>query len=95
MQKKEPDKAPHLPAFWIEISDSVSRRYEFKPHGPLSVCSKYFLFSLSTYEYESLFISGLWVSGFLGALFHLWHWGRFSMDRQNGILGSSLMIGIV
>ncbi|XP_024031489.1 protein root UVB sensitive 2, chloroplastic isoform X2 [Morus notabilis] len=36
MQKKEPDKAPHLPAFWIEISDSVSRRYQFKPHGQLS-----------------------------------------------------------
>ena len=44
MKKKEPDKAPDLPAFWVEISDAVSHRFQFKPDGQLSVRSLLFPF---------------------------------------------------
>ncbi|KAK9039232.1 hypothetical protein V6N11_024065 [Hibiscus sabdariffa] len=41
MPKKEPDevKAPKVeaPVYWLETSESVTRRYEFEPHGYLSV----------------------------------------------------------
>ncbi|XP_015868094.2 protein root UVB sensitive 2, chloroplastic isoform X1 [Ziziphus jujuba] len=37
MQKKEPDEPPEVPVYWIEISDSVSKRYQFEPDGHLSV----------------------------------------------------------
>ncbi|THG04095.1 hypothetical protein TEA_025417 [Camellia sinensis var. sinensis] len=42
MQKKEADEPPppppeRGPVFWFETSDSVSRRYQFQPHGQLSV----------------------------------------------------------
>ena len=41
MQKKEPaeEKAPkvNVPVYWLETSDSVTRRYEFEPDGYLSV----------------------------------------------------------
>ncbi|KAL4376638.1 hypothetical protein GQ457_02G003880 [Hibiscus cannabinus] len=41
MPKKEPDeiKAPkvEVPVYWLETSESVTRRYEFEPHGYLSV----------------------------------------------------------
>ncbi|XP_039031038.1 protein root UVB sensitive 2, chloroplastic-like isoform X2 [Hibiscus syriacus] len=41
MPKKEPDevKPPkvEVPVYWLETSDSVSRRYEFEPHGYLTV----------------------------------------------------------
>ncbi|CAK7346409.1 unnamed protein product [Dovyalis caffra] len=37
MKKKEPDKAPEMPVYWIEISDSASRHFQFEPDGQLSV----------------------------------------------------------
>ncbi|XP_061972966.1 protein root UVB sensitive 2, chloroplastic [Populus nigra] len=37
MQKKEPDKAPEIPVYWIETSDSVSRHFQFEPDGQLSM----------------------------------------------------------
>lgn len=37
MQKKEPDKTPEIPVYWIETSDSVSRHFQFEPDGQLSV----------------------------------------------------------
>ncbi|KAF3436155.1 hypothetical protein FNV43_RR23247 [Rhamnella rubrinervis] len=37
MKKKEPDKPPEVPVYWIEISDSISHRYQFEPDGHLSV----------------------------------------------------------
>lgn len=37
MQKKEPDKPPQGPVFWIETSDSISRRFQFEVDGQLSV----------------------------------------------------------
>ncbi|XP_011025984.1 PREDICTED: protein root UVB sensitive 2, chloroplastic [Populus euphratica] len=37
MQKKEPDKTPEIPVYWIETSDSVSRRFQFEPDGQLSM----------------------------------------------------------
>lgn len=37
MKKNKPDKAPDLLAFWVEISDAVSHRFQFKPDGQLSV----------------------------------------------------------
>lgn len=43
MQKKEPDKTPEIPVYWIETSDSVSRHFQFEPDGQLSV--SLFLFS--------------------------------------------------
>lgn len=46
MQKEEPDKAPEMPVYWIETSNSVSRRFQFEPNGQLSV-SFIFLFLLS------------------------------------------------
>ncbi|KAJ6931327.1 hypothetical protein NC652_014736 [Populus alba x Populus x berolinensis] len=36
MQKKEPDKTPEIPVYWIETSDSVSRHFQFEPDGQLS-----------------------------------------------------------
>ncbi|PON51300.1 Root UVB sensitive family [Parasponia andersonii] len=35
MQKKEVDKPPQAPVYWIEISDSISHRYQFEPDGYL------------------------------------------------------------
>lgn len=37
MQKKEPDKTPEIPVYWIETSDSVSRHFQFEPDGQLSM----------------------------------------------------------
>ncbi|KAK9282149.1 hypothetical protein L1049_005061 [Liquidambar formosana] len=36
MQKKEPDKPPQGPVFWIEISESMSRHFQFEADGQLS-----------------------------------------------------------
>ncbi|XP_028765500.1 protein root UVB sensitive 2, chloroplastic [Neltuma alba] len=36
-RKKKPDKEPQLPVFWFETSNSVCRRFQFEPDGPLSV----------------------------------------------------------
>ncbi|XVE77915.1 hypothetical protein DITRI_Ditri13aG0102400 [Diplodiscus trichospermus] len=39
MRKKDPAEAPkvEMPVYWLETSDSVTRRYEFEPDGYLSV----------------------------------------------------------
>ncbi|KAF9683010.1 hypothetical protein SADUNF_Sadunf05G0167800 [Salix dunnii] len=36
MRKKEPDKTPEIPVYWVETSDSVSRHFQFQPDGQLS-----------------------------------------------------------
>ncbi|KAJ6306507.1 hypothetical protein OIU78_021760 [Salix suchowensis] len=37
MRKKEPDKTPEIPVYWVETSDSVSRHFQFQPDGQLSM----------------------------------------------------------
>lgn len=45
MQRKESDeRPPELPISWVEISNSISRQYQFQPDGKLSVSSPYFFF---------------------------------------------------
>ena len=62
MQKKEVDKPPQAPVYWIEISDSISHRYQFEPDGQLSVSSlfiaKLFPLYLNPCEYQRLCILG-------------------------------------
>lgn len=51
MQKKEPQKPPpEPPLFWTEISESVSRRFDFDKDGQLSVSPAYI------YLYTFLFL---------------------------------------
>ena len=45
MRKKEPDKTPEIPVYWVETSDSVSRHFQFQPDGQLSVSLLLFCFS--------------------------------------------------
>lgn len=44
MRKKEPDKTPEIPVYWVETSDSVSRHFQFQPDGQLSVSLFLFCF---------------------------------------------------